>query len=144
MYSVTNFFSQLHVNSSQLSTLKENEEKDKKRMIEKVPLALAGWLKWLEHCPVPQRVVDSIPGQGTSPGCGFDLFEAHMGGNQSMFLSYIGVSLSLSFPSSPSKIYKLILRWGLKKKKKEKKIYHFTCSWPCTIYIFLLEFLWNK
>ena len=32
--------------------------------------ALAGWLSWLEHCPVNRRVVGSILGQGTSGwGC---------------------------------------------------------------------------
>ena len=27
--------------------------------------ALARWLSWLEHCPIHQKVADSIPGQGT-------------------------------------------------------------------------------
>lgn len=34
--------------------------------------ALAGWLGWLEHCPVHQRVVGSIPIEGTYVGGRFD------------------------------------------------------------------------
>ena len=30
-----------------------------------------GWLSWLEHRPVNQKVADSTPGQGTCLGCGF-------------------------------------------------------------------------
>ena len=36
-------------------------------------IALAGWLRRLEHCLIQQKVVGSIPGQGTCLGCGFDL-----------------------------------------------------------------------
>ena len=28
------------------------------------------WLSWLEHCPVNQKVMGSIPGQGTCLCCG--------------------------------------------------------------------------
>ena len=35
-------------------------------------LALAGWLSWLEHLPIHQNFADSVPGQGTYLGCGFD------------------------------------------------------------------------
>ena len=31
-----------------------------------------GWLSWLEHCPIHQKVVGSIPGQGIHLGCRFD------------------------------------------------------------------------
>ena len=34
--------------------------------------ALAGWVSWLEHCPVHQKVVGSIPSQDIYPGCRFD------------------------------------------------------------------------
>ena len=34
--------------------------------------ALAGWFSWLEHHPVQQKVMGSIPGQGTYLGSGFD------------------------------------------------------------------------
>ena len=33
--------------------------------------ALAGWLRWLEHHVVHQKVVGLIPGQGTYLDCGF-------------------------------------------------------------------------
>ena len=33
--------------------------------------ALAGWLCWLEHCPVHQNIGGSIPSHGTHRGCGF-------------------------------------------------------------------------
>ena len=35
-------------------------------------VALARWLSQLRHHPVHQKVVGSIPGQGTCLGCGFD------------------------------------------------------------------------
>lgn len=31
-----------------------------------------GWLSWLKHRPVHQRVVSSIPGRGTYLVCGFE------------------------------------------------------------------------
>ena len=45
-------------------------------------LALAGWLTWLEHCALPQKVEGSILSQGVY-------------GRQLMFLSHIDVSPSL-------------------------------------------------
>lgn len=33
-------------------------------------IALAGWLHWLEHCPIFQKVLGLIPNQYL--GCGFD------------------------------------------------------------------------
>ena len=41
--------------------------------------ALAGWLYWLERRPVHQKVVGSIPGQGTYLGCKFDPWLSHVG-----------------------------------------------------------------
>lgn len=38
----------------------------------------AGWLSYLEHPPVQQKVVDSISGQGTYLGCGFDHWLRHI------------------------------------------------------------------
>nr|KAF6360086.1 hypothetical protein mMyoMyo1_011044 [Myotis myotis] len=35
-------------------------------------LALAGWLTWLEHCPMHQKVEGSIPSQGRCLACRFD------------------------------------------------------------------------
>ena len=50
------------------------------------------WLGWLEHCAIHGKVASSIPNQSTY--LGFRLC-----GNQSMFLSHIDVSLSLSLKS---------------------------------------------
>ena len=36
-------------------------------------VVLAGWLSWLEHRPIHQKIVCSIPSQSTYQGCGFDL-----------------------------------------------------------------------
>ena len=33
-------------------------------------LALARWVSWLQHCPIPQNVLGLIPGQGTYLGGG--------------------------------------------------------------------------
>lgn len=62
--------------------------------------ALAEWHSWLEHCPVCQTVVDSVPGQGSYLGCKFDsLFRAHTGSIGLMSLPHINV-FSLSPPFS--------------------------------------------
>ena len=63
---------------------------------------LAGWLHWFEHSPIHQKVVGSIPDQGIYLDYGFDPVGVHTGGNQSMFLSHIDVSLSLSLSLPPS------------------------------------------
>ena len=54
-------------------------------------LALAGVAQWIECWPEKQGVAGLIPGWGTSLGCG-------PGGNQSMSLSHIDVSLPLFLP----------------------------------------------
>ena len=41
-------------------------------MIKSTDLALVGWLCWLERCPVYQKSVGSVPGQGTYLGCRFN------------------------------------------------------------------------
>ena len=41
------------------------------------PLVLAGWLSWLEHCPVYPKVTGSIPGWGTHLSFGFDPWLGH-------------------------------------------------------------------
>ena len=46
--------------------------------LEKTTLALAGWISWLECCPIFQKVVSSIPSQGTYPGCGFGPWLGHV------------------------------------------------------------------
>ena len=56
--------------------------------------APAGWLSWLEHPQRTERLQARFP------------VEVCTGGNRSVFLSLINVSLSLSFPSSFSKINK--------------------------------------
>ena len=58
---------------------------------------LAGWLHWFEHSPIHQKVVGSIPGQGTYLGCGFHPHSGHIqeATNQCFFLPLF-LSLSLS------------------------------------------------
>ena len=59
------------------------------------------WLGWLEHHPLTERFQVSIPSWDIYLGCGFDPWSryirsplwAHMGGNRSMLLSCIDVSL---------------------------------------------------
>ena len=51
--------------------------------------------------PAEWKVTGLIPGQGTCPGCGFDPQLGYVQeGNQSMFLSYINISLSFSLSQS--------------------------------------------
>ena len=76
------------------------------------------WLSWLEHCPIHQKVVDLIPGQGTYLGCRFCpqsecVWEA---ANQSFLHQWLSLSVCLSlFPlSSLSKINKCIPGWWYK------------------------------
>ena len=74
------------------------------------------WLSWLEHPPINQKVMGSIPSQGTCFGGRFGpWFRACARGNWSMFLSHIDVYLPPSLPSPLSKINKHVLRWGVKK-----------------------------
>ena len=40
--------------------------------------ALTGWLSWLGHCPINQKVSGLIPHQGTCLGCGFDSWSGHI------------------------------------------------------------------
>ena len=75
------------------------------------------WLSWLEHCAVSQKFVGLIPSLGTYLGCGFGPQSGCMRGNQSMFLSHINLSVSLSLSSPLSQINKHVLGWGLKKIK---------------------------
>ena len=62
------------------------------------------WLSWLEHCPVNQKVMGLIPGEGTCLGCGFCLClgcarEAN-NGCFSLTLMFLSFSLSLSLKSA--------------------------------------------
>ena len=73
-------------------------------------VALAGWLSWLEHHPVHQKVAGSIPGQGTYPGCGFDPLSGSLPeADPSSSLTSMFLSLP-HLPFSLSKISKHILR----------------------------------
>ena len=55
------------------------------------------WLSWLEHHPLNQRAMDSIPSHGSYPVCGLDPWSGWVGeGNQLVFLFHIYVSLLLS------------------------------------------------
>ena len=79
------------------------------------------WLSFLEHCPVHLKVTGSIPGQGTYLGCKFDpqsgcIWEAT---NRYFSLTLMFLSLSLSLPSSFSKINKDISLGKDSKKKNE-------------------------
>ena len=69
---------------------------------------MAGWLSWLEHCPVQQKVAGLIPGRGTY--------------RRSLikFLFHINVPLPLSL--SPS--LKLILKTYPWVRIKEKKFFN--------------------
>ena len=58
--------------------------------------ALAWSLTWLECHPAHLKVAGLIPGQGAHLGVGSVPGRVHMGGNQSLLLSYIDVALSLS------------------------------------------------
>ena len=42
------------------------------------PLALAWWLSWLGHHPIHQKVMGSIPGQGTCPSCRFNAWSGRV------------------------------------------------------------------
>ena len=62
--------------------------------------ALAGVAQWIKCQPANQRVICSIPSQGTCLGCGpGPPVERHMRGNHTM----IFLSLSFSLPSLLSK-----------------------------------------
>ena len=58
-------------------------------------VALAEWLSGLGCHPIRQNGVGSIAGQGRCVSCGFSPQNVCVGGNLSMFLSHINVSLSL-------------------------------------------------
>ena len=68
------------------------------------------WLSWLEHCPVNQKVVGSIPSQSTCLGCRFSSQSGHVQEATNPFsLTSKFLSLSLSIPSPLSKINKHVL-----------------------------------
>ena len=43
-----------------------------RKKLKQIELVLIGWLSWLEHCSIHQKVVGSIPSQGTYLDCGFN------------------------------------------------------------------------
>ena len=63
--------------------------------------ALAGWLRWLEHLPMHQKVAGLIPRQGMYLGCGFDPWSKRIQEATNRCLSL--TSMFLSLPSSLSK-----------------------------------------
>lgn len=78
------------------------------------------WLRWLEHRPVHQRVVGSIPSGHTSRLQVRSLYGEHARGSQLMFLPHINFSLSRSlslfYPFLPRPLF-LSVNQFLKKKK---------------------------
>ena len=90
-------------------------------------LTLTGWLSWLEHHPVTERLWVRFPVRAHIPrllfypptGCVHSLVGVHTGGNQSMFLS---------LPSClPSSVYKTSEKNKCRqvriKKIREKRIW---------------------
>ena len=75
------------------------------------------WLSRLEHRPINQKVMGSIPGQDTHLGCGFEPQSGCVREvtDQCFSLTLMLLSLSLSF----SKINKHIFGWGFKKKERK-------------------------
>ena len=58
--------------------------------------ALARWLSWLEHPSIHQKVVASIPSQGTYLGFRFTLVSDQCFSFTSMFLPFLFLYLPLS------------------------------------------------
>ena len=67
-----------------------------------VSTALAGWLSWLEHRPVQQRVVGSISSQGTCLGSRCDPRPGCVQEVTNKCFSLTWMFLSLSLPLSKS------------------------------------------
>ena len=76
--------------------------------------ALARLLSWLEHRPIHQNVAGSIPNQGMYERQPINVSLSHW-----CFSPFLSPSLPRS---SLSKINEHSLRWGLKKKKRKRKI----------------------
>ena len=78
--------------------------KEKKTLSEKTNNSPSPvWLSWLEYHPIDQKVIDSIPSQGTYSGCWFKPQSVRVQeGNQSMFLAHTDVSFFFCLPH-PSK-----------------------------------------
>ena len=62
---------------------------------------LAGWLSWMEHCPVHQNVVGSIPGQGTYLGYGFNPWSGSIWEETDQLFHVLSLALSLSLSPLP-------------------------------------------
>ena len=63
--------------------------------------SLAGWLSWLEHRPIHQRAVGSVPSQGTYLGCGFNPWQGTYKRQLTGFsLTSMSVCLSVSLSKS--------------------------------------------
>ena len=76
--------------------------------------ALAGWLSWLEHHPVHQKVAGLIPEQGTFLDRGFDSRSEHIQEATDRCFSLTSLALSLSL--SPSLSFPTTLPLPLSKK----------------------------
>ena len=63
--------------------------------------ALAAVAQWIEHQPANQKVMGSVPGQGTCLGCRPVPSWGHVEGNLLMFFLPIDVSLPLLLPLFP-------------------------------------------
>ena len=76
--------------------------------LQKSTIALARRLSWLEHHPVHQNVIGSIPGQGTNLGCEFDpRLRRTQEAADLMSLSHIDVSFSPSISLPPISLKKI-------------------------------------
>ena len=69
-------------------------------------IALVGWLNWLEHHPIHQKIAGLIPSQETYLGCVFDPMSGHIWEATNRCFCHINVSLSLSLSLSLSTISK--------------------------------------
>ena len=72
--------------------------------VNKIRPALAGWLSWLECCPVLQQVSGAIPCQGTHRGRGFNIWLGCGWEATSQRISLTSMLLFLSLPLSLTSI----------------------------------------
>ena len=86
-------------------------------------VALAGWLSWLEHCPILQKAACMILSQGTCLGLWVgSLVGEHMGSNQSMFLTSVSLSLSSLLPFLPPFLHHSLKTISISSGEDLKKI----------------------
>ena len=68
-------------------------------------VSLARWLCWLEHCPLLQKVADSIPGQDRYLGCRFYPWSECIWQATDQCFSLISMFLSLSLSLESINVY---------------------------------------